>query len=157
MIPKIQDLELRLDYSKGMKNEFVVQEDGKTVKYVGEATDLNFDGLDITGRAVLTRFDKVVEVEIRKRRVRRFPPKTEVTDVAVEKEKKVWSVETDFYEYFVNSGELHGGTNCDADYRSALKGAAANEGLAISDQLLDAVFGPIDQELLKRYTEVKSF
>ena len=40
-------------------------------------------------------------------------------------------------------------------YRGSIEAGAANLGIKLSHQLFECVFGPIDDELLKRYRKLK--
>lgn len=69
------NLESKVDFSKNISNEIVLEADGQRVKYIGYAEKLHFDGNAIRGRARLRRYDLKEKIRTKKKRISWFPPK----------------------------------------------------------------------------------
>lgn len=144
-------LESKVDFSKNISNEVVLEAEGQKVKYLGYADGLYFEGRSIRGNARLRRYDLKEKVKKVKKRISWFPPRTKIE----EKCSKVWicrwEIESDNkFKYFLSDGK----TKTDEGsytYRGALKGDAANQGIKISHELFETVFGPIDKQIMEMY------
>jgi hypothetical protein len=152
---QIEDLEARLNQKTHLKNEVVIPTDEEIAVYVGEAIGLYFDGMDIRGSARLSKYDRTEGIKNQRKLVQWFPPKFQTEEVPVVSDRRIWTLNSDNYDYFVSSGELKTGYDCDAHYRADLKGKAANQGLRLSHKLFEMVFGPIDSEILDMYRQAR--
>ncbi len=130
------------------------------VVYVGIAKNLYWDELNddlsIRGGATLSKY--IVRKSTKKRpRLQNIPMRRMwLENVPVLKYHPVWSICTNYNsDYFISSGKPQ--KNTGEGYRKSLKGAALKKGLVLSEQLIEAVFGPIDDELMKQYDEAKEF
>lgn len=144
-------LESKVDFSKNITNEIVLKAEGQTVKYIGYANELHFDGDSIRGWASLRRIDLREETKKRKRIVSWFPPRIKTEGVKSQKWIDKWFISSDNYIYFISSGESKTDYDCMAHYRGSLKGNAANQGVNLSNEVFDTVFGPIDREIMEMY------
>lgn len=146
-------LESKVDFSRNVTNEVVLKADGQTVKYIGYAEDLWIDGNDIRGRAKLRRYDLREKVKKGIKIISWFPPRIKTEEVNSQEWIKRWGVVSDEsnHKYFVSSGKLANGYDCDAYYRAALKGSAADDGINLSNEIFEAVFGPIDNKIMELY------
>jgi hypothetical protein len=157
MTVRIEDLEVRLNQKTYLRNEVVISTDEETAVYVGEAIGLHFDGMDIRGKARLSRYDRTKGTKNKRKLVQWLPPKFQTEEVPFVNDTRLWKIDSGEYnhEYFLSYGELQTGYDCTAHYRAALKGAAANIGLKLSHELFEMVFEPIDSEILDMYKQAR--
>ncbi len=160
-------MELRNESGGDIMNEVAVVPDAIKLDkqneyevYVGIARNLYWDesnnDLSIRGGATLSKYIKRKSTRKRPRLANILPPIMWLEDVPVLKYHHVWSICTDYNsDYFISSGKPQ--KNTGEGYRKSLKGAALKKGLVLSEQLIGAVFGPIDDELMKQYDEAKEF
>lgn len=154
---RVEDLETQVDMPKYLSNALEVPgSDGSLVVYVGWASNLWFDGLDIRGGAQISKYNRR-KVETDKRKIRSLIPfRTERVNVTRNDDSLVWSVSTDYDSYyFVSGGELRTGYDRGAHYRGKLLGRAANKNIALSTKLFDLLFEPIDEKIMVMYQEAK--
>jgi len=157
-----EGLESRVPKLANWGNEVIVPTDNGNVVYVGNANHLHFkDGNvgSIGGAARLTRYERMEENENKIEIVQLFPPKFQFKEITNIKDKKEWEVDTlggcgYSGSYFISDGRLVGNSES-YGYRGKLLATAANEGIVLSPQLLDKVFGPIDTEIMKQYRSYK--
>lgn len=162
---RIEDLESKLEDETYLKNEFEVNADGKIVIYVGEAIDLHYTPGGIQGGVRLTKYERHEGTKKERTLVRWFPPKFETKEIPVVEDKLIWQIGK-WKRYFNHLPSLFFIT-CYFDeikactkhehlyYRGSIEAGAANLGIKLSHQLFECVFGPIDDELLKRYRKLK--
>lgn len=157
MAIQITDLEKRLNQRFYLRNEVTIPAAEEMVIYRGEAIDLHFDGLNIRGTAALSRYRKTEGTRNERKLVRRFPPKFQITPVPVVDQTLIWRIVSDDIasKYFFSHGKLATDYDCDAHYRTALKGAAANQNIGLTHQLFEMVFGPIDAKILAMYQQAR--
>ncbi len=159
MTSDILALEGKLEIPTYLQNKVEVSTGASSsILYVGEARRLWFNGLDIRGQAVISRYDKSRETKsVVKATI--VPPFVRREDTTFDKKSRAWSVWADEDHnpyYFLSNGKNTTGYDCSAHYRAALLGKAANQGLSLSHELFDLVFSPIDKEIFAMYEKVKS-
>ncbi len=105
-----------------LHNEVVIEDGDQRVKYVAETKNLWACGLDIRGLAILSRPD------INKSKWR--------SDELVWKvySERIILTENTGSHYFLSNGKSATGESCSSDYRGALKGEAANQGIKLSSE-----------------------
>lgn len=128
----MEQLEQRLELPFECTHEFETVQDTHKVVYVGYVK-LNFQGLYLWGVGSLTKYELT-------------PPR--------DHKIKIWQMEMHNNRTFLSSEGhlLH--TSSAYWYRDELKGQAANQGILLTDYLLDAVFGKIDEHCIKLYRAV---
>jgi hypothetical protein len=153
----------QLEYSFEMPTSFshveIVTEGDQTFEYTAEAHELHFDGADdIRGGIYLAKEQVIASPrQVTRIRLRRhWWPFEKISESVMDvKRKPIWEARTEFdADYYVSRGES---TAKDSffGYRSEIKGIAANQGIALTDELLDRVFGPIDVKIWELYCKVK--
>lgn len=149
--------ETKFDWPRYVKNEVEVEENRKKILYVGEAVQLWFDREDIRGKSKLSKFEKKEEIKKNYKIVQWLPPRLEEQQQIKVKYRQTWSFESDDYNfnYFIYSGQIKNGYDCNAWCRSALNSALVNQGIKFPPELFDKVFDPIERGLLRTYKEVK--
>lgn len=161
---KLKDAEAAFQFTDSFVNEMEVIDGDRTFSYIGRAHNLFMDGLDIRGAVSLEKVEKITETKRVKVKVGGFFSRQyRYRETVVVTEKQVWLVDTGkdnngwACDYFVSRGESRTERDQGYTYRGALIGKLANNKILVSDALLDAVFGPIDQKLLEVYNTVKNF
>ncbi len=153
----VSHLEASLEF-EDLVNEYEVRDGPEIVVYVGEALNLYYENNSVRGKARLTRYNREYRgMKTRRKMLKLFPPKFETMQVPDNKDVKVWSIESGKYnfEYFIFKGEPALDYSKKSSYRGALKKQGIINKLSLSPELFDAVFNPIDREIMKRYKEVK--
>ena len=157
MTLKVSDLETRFELPYALNNRLEIPEGDTVAIYKGDVCNLEFDRIFLSGYATLTKYIEIRGVREYKRIVSLIPFKrtTEIIPV-VNSNQFCWKVYSSRLDcnpkYFIVDGKIMKyGFN---DYKSALKANAANQGIGITEKLIDLVFEPIDQQLLQKYREV---
>jgi len=153
-------LESEVEFSKNIHNEFILEADGQDVLYAGYAQGLHFsDNVEnIEGFAAIRRYDHLEKPKKIIRVTNWFPPKIQTVK---ESWKERWLFGTyystrivDYDVRFISYGETVDLENS-VGYKSQLLVAAAKKGIKLSPELFDAVFGPIDKQIMEMYRNFK--
>lgn len=154
-------LEGTIEIPKVLENTIETAEGDKKFVYRGEIFNLKFTGLSLYGNSRLEKSETKTRYETKRTRISWFPPKVVESENPVHNNKTIWSIIAGYSEKsdtnsILSWGEIknkrgYGG------YRSSLIGNAANQGILLSDELLDKVFGPLEAQLLEIYNKVKDF
>ena len=168
--PNVNGLESRLDFQRNLRNEYKVTAGDETIFYLGEARGLWFEGRDIRGQAVLSKYSRKIGEKETKNLVRKIPPKFETVRTPYNIDTLVWQVKSGEFTYegfmkkgiydciyFLSNGESKIGYDCSAHYRAKLLGEANNQGISLTPKLFDEVFGPIDKKIMELYESNKRF
>ncbi|MBI2580374.1 hypothetical protein HYV85_01050 [Candidatus Woesearchaeota archaeon] len=164
---RIEDLEARTEFHKywAFSSQVVVDTDEGKMKYAGRAQiELSLYNLGIIRGIPQLERRAVMDHGITQRRklVSWIPPRYETEDVPLIKERIMWRVGgidrwaigysrmMRMESYFLFSGVT------DHDYRKKLMAEAAEKGLVLSSRLLDMVFQPIDESVIKLYIGMRS-
>ena len=136
-------------------NLYLDVEEGRVV-YVAKAYKFKFMTKEVlVGWASLTRYD--VQEEEKKGGVKFFKnlPWLKRESETQKKFNQIWTVDTGFSragelgeERFISLGGVVD------NYRKKLIGNAANMGITLSHQLMDAAFDPIDKAVMEMYGQV---
>ncbi|MBI5398424.1 hypothetical protein HZB03_03070 [Candidatus Woesearchaeota archaeon] len=152
----MSDLESRIDHpllKSRIEHEAIYEFDDALVVYRAAAFNIFFEGFSVRGNAELKRIERTKE--IKKKFVSWFPPKR--ADVGVLISKEVWKIEAQpdhpGCAYFISDGKSTNQRNY--GYRHKLVNEAVKKGIILSDKLLDAVFDPIDAQLMDFYRKIK--
>lgn len=145
------ELELEFDIPKDLENKIIVKENDQIVEYVGRIYNLHIrPDSSFFGNITLTK--SILTNEKKKKFVRLFPPTLELTTVT--KRKKLWEIKKDPHRWY-SFGTLLSGNYDKAGYRQHFKNLALNAKKLLTNNLLEAVFGPLDKQLEKIYTTLK--
>jgi hypothetical protein len=152
-------LELRLTFDDE-REEFVVKEGEKEFVYVAEAKSIYFDGLDIMGQAILSKYERQHKVKSKRKVQTWLPLKIEVEKVPYHQDILVWDINKETYsgnkDFFIGSPKKDEGYSL--PYRTRLnKNAEEKQKIRLSDQLLDKTFSKIDEKLKARYELAQRF
>jgi hypothetical protein len=157
---KLKDIESSVEMPTCLINKVEVVDDGKTFIYRGCAHNLFVDGLSIRGAVSLEKAEiKIKKIKLRIGRL--FSRQLEEREF--EFEERAWFADTGrntdgwACDFFISRGVPKIERDQDFCYRGALIGKLATNGILVSDALLNAVFGPVDQKLLDVYKTIVSF
>ena len=147
------DLEATVDFpdhTESVRNELVIPgENDIPIVYLADAS-LRRVGIHLVGEATLSKYLRTESTKSKLQVVRLFPPRFEREDVTVVKDIKQWSIESGYFTRFFS---LEQGF---VDYQKVIiDRAAEHPGLKLSRQLLEVVFGPIEQRINELYAPVK--
>ena len=132
--------------------------------YTGTIRNIGYRGRAIFGQAEFKKREKISSIRVRRRLVRWFPPKIEKVEVPVVRRGDWFWLTSDsrglayWHEDDIASDMvIEHGKPCD-DYKIGLVNDAANKtGLMLSKKLIDLVFGPIEERLIRHYREIMGF
>lgn len=152
-------LELPFNLISGLENILTISEENTPSKYVGGIELIRFsgsqDGICAYAAAAITKYDLVPKFSFR-RKITWHPFQIIAQENQKLKERQAWSFRHGGGCAYDLSGKYEGGDDliihgyqpCDK-YKSSLIAVAANHGILLSKKLLDRVFSPIEQELIK--------
>ena len=147
--------ETKFDWPRHLQNQVEIEEDGREYAYLGEAVELWMQGLNIKGKARLSKLEKHKTIKNNWKVTNWFPPIIEAQPQTRTSYTPLWSFESNEYCNFVSSrGMVERDYKWSCDYRGALNGGLLNMGINLPHQLFEKVFAPIDAQLLKIYQEV---
>ena len=129
--------ETPFDFQSKMENEVTVEDpEGNSIIYRAEAYRLWFGNDSIRGTA------RLVKYKLAKKTKKSF---------LWWRPKKEWEFTTNkkILPFFLFQGKIN--NERDFGYRSDLVGLAIERGIALSDELLDLAFGPIDKKIMEIY------
>ncbi len=174
---KILELEGKAELPN-LKNEVVIQDGDKTIRYEAHAFKLKAKPSGVSGFCHLSRYDTENYVNAKRRKIG-FLKALLLKDLSVEslteiknRETLVWRVLSYNPIYYDNRFDYDSGGGVIISVnqfhheitfppafgiRSNLRANAINQGLALSDKLLDLAFGPIEEQLIKRYSEILNY
>lgn len=134
------------------KNEVVIKNtdgDQRTYVYIGEANNLSIEIDDVRGGATLTKFERV-EKQTSKICFFLFIP-YKIKKVKKTKDIKIWRITTGYtYSYFISNGKTS-----DYGYHNDLRKAVSDLGTSPQKALIDLVFKPIDEKILRAFQNQK--
>lgn len=140
-----------------LHNEVVIEDGDQRVKYVADAFGIQLGGDSVHGCYTLKRYDQKKVVTITKERVGFLRYKTvEVSEI---RDTLVWTAGDSnlrMKSLIIFMGKVIG-VNIYTSIRNDIKANAGNDGIILSDKLLDLAFGPIEQQLFKKYQEIKDY
>ncbi len=154
---KLSELEGRVDYLHP-HNEIIISDGKKKIKYRADIWGLERLNNCLFAYCLLRKYQLNTPEKCKgwKQWMRK------VVDVTKSEETLVWSIYSSFSIFGSVDRSLvlynySNGPEISEDYRRGLKGNAANQGIALTDKLLDLAFGPIEQILLKNYKELNKY
>lgn len=161
-------MQLKKEFGRDLTSEVaVVPDEIKLNKqkeyavYVGTAENLYWDesnhDLILKGGATLSKYIARKSTKKRPRLSKILPPKVWLENVPVLTYCPVWSIRTESDHYFFISSGKSQKEYISTDYRGSLKYAALEKELKLSEELIETVFGPIDDELMRQYEKAKEF
>lgn len=144
-------------FPRQLSNSVEVLDGDKSIIYMGRAFNLWTEGSDIRGNASLARFDREYTLKNKLVGFNFSPFGPAYKSIRVPNDREIWT----FYaqedhpgcKYFVHSGKITR-FGCDAHYGQSLVGKATMNGVKLSSQLFDLVFGPIEQRIMEAHREM---
>lgn len=164
-LESLEGLESRINVVNNLKNRHVVQVGDQTFVYLGQMYGLEFDSsMNIKGHARIGRYAREQVIDRGPiKSISIFPFKIEREPTTSDKDVKIWEFATeDIYgrdsfgwnlgrKYLINSGKPQTG------YKEALRSVAIQGGIILSDEVLNTVFSPIENFLIKHQEEARMF
>lgn len=162
MQTKLKNLEGTIEIPEVLENTVETAEEDKKCRYNGSIFNIHFIGSNsIYGNAKLEKIEVKTRYETTRTRISWIPPRVVESEQPINENKTIWSVTSGYNEESRNDqiillGKIKNKRD-ETGYRASLVGNAANQGLLLSDELLDKVFSQLEEQLLKRYHKVKDF
>jgi hypothetical protein len=153
-------LELSLDIRPtSFFNDVKIEENGKKTIYIAKVRLPRFVEWDIVGITILTKYtEEFRKEEIKKWDFSRILPRRVETTKEVKERNCVWRVtgwdSLDPTAYIIKDGKV---CEDETGYRGRLKRNGRGSNIILSDELLDMLFRPIDEKLLKIYQDAFDF
>jgi hypothetical protein len=145
----VQDLERKMDTTTHFQNQIEVCSNpdySASVTIYRGTIDLRIQQLGaFWGSVVLQRYDRVTENKSEKRVISWIPYRKEVKQIPVTFDKEIWRMGAP-HTCVLNDGEK---IKISKGYKNALVEIARARGLLITPTLIESVFGPIDEQLVK--------
>ena len=112
--------ETKFDWPRHLQNQVEIEEDGREYAYLGEAVELWMQGLNIKGKARLSKLEKHKTIKNNWKVTNWFPPIIEAQPQTRTSYTPLWSFESNEYCNFVSSrGMVERDYKWSCDYRGA--------------------------------------
>jgi hypothetical protein len=141
----VQDLERKMDLTTHFENQIEVRsnpDEQSSVTIYRGTINLYSQTVDrFLGIVALRRTDRIIEKQSKKQIISWIPFRTEVKQIPVTIHKEIWA-------YSSNEWVLIDGKKTES-YGASLIDLARRQGVILTPTLIESVFGPIDERLVK--------